>query len=375
MGGRTLDSNQHMDLLRQDEFFMQLALRLGEEGRMTAPPNPWVGCVIVKNGEIVGRGYHESPGKPHAEIVALKEAGMRAIGATAYVSLEPCSHYGRTPPCINEVLASGISRVVIPFTDPDPQVSGRGIEALKITGVQVTYGVCEEEARKSLAPYLHHRKHHIPYIVLKGALSLDGKIAAPDGSSQWITGEKARWDTHKQRAESQAILIGAQTALIDKPRLNVRGIESISSSPLRVIVDGRGIVPAEGPLFDLDLGKTLIFTSNACNREVLLGWEKRGVEVISLGEEVDLREACLILGKRGVLQLLVEGGSTLFQSFIEKKLFSRLSLYFGSCLLGNGLPFYAKENLLNIAERLKLKLEDVRRFDDDVRLDYSISEE
>ncbi len=356
----------------QHEFFMQLALKIGEKGRISAPPNPWVGCVIVKDGEILGEGYHEAPGKPHAEVVAIEAAKGRARGATAYVTLEPCAHFGRTPPCVKTILESGLSRVVIPFLDPDPLVSGKGKGALEEKGIEVLVGICAEEAKKSLAPYLHHRKTGMPYVVLKCALSLDGKIAAADGASFWITGEEARQDVHWQRASSQAILIGAKTALLDKPRLTVRGIEG-ASIPLRVIVDAKGILPAEGPLFEKALGKTLIFTTSECPKKSRIAWEEKGCQVIDLPssqEGVDLKDLCKILGEWGVIQLLVEGGGTLFQSFFEQKLFQRLSLYYGACLIGaNGHSFYLKESAI-LSDAQRLTLDSLSRFGNDLRLDY-----
>lgn len=360
------------------KIFMSYALQLAEKGRYTAPPNPWVGCVIVKEGKIVGQGFHKAPGEAHAEIVALQEAKENAKTATAYVTLEPCVHFGKTPPCVEALIQGGIASVVISVLDPDPQVSGRGVEMLKKANMQVVTGVCEEEAKKSLASYLHHRKTGMPYVILKAAVSLDGKMAAADSSSQWITGTTAREDVHRQRAKAGAILIGAKTAKIDEPQLTVRGIPG-TFSPLRVVVDGKGDLEAKGPLFDQTLGKTVIFTTSCARSEVIRSWERQGVEVLiapAAEEGVNLEFVCSHLGKRGVLELLVEGGATLFQSFFKLKLFQKLSLYYGNLLIGQkGRSFYFndKEENLNACERLLLQ--EVFRLGNDVRLDYCQDQE
>src|ERR1700733_11932243 len=193
----------------QQLFFIRWAIQLGERGRHTAPPNPWVGCVIVKGGSILGEGYHEATGAKHAEVMAIEKAGVLARGATAYVSLEPCPHQGRTPPCVDALIKAGIQQVVIPLLDPDPHVSGKGVARLKKAGIEVVVGIGQEEAARSLEPYLFQRVTKRPFCVLKSAISLDGRTAAADGSSHWITSDEARQDVHRLRAESQAILVGA----------------------------------------------------------------------------------------------------------------------------------------------------------------------
>ncbi len=331
-------------------FFMRLAIQLGEKGRLTAPPNPWVGCVIVKEGELLGKGYHCAPGEPHAEVVALEQAGPLARGATAFVSLEPCAHHGRTPPCTEALIESGVKRVVIPLLDPDTQVAGQGVKRLEEAGIEVLVGVAELEATRSLLPYLHHRRTQTPYVVLKSAMSLDGKIAASDGSSKWITSEEARADVQRLRAESQAILIGSETARLDQPRLTVRDLPA--SQPLRVVIDRRGRLSREGPLFDLKLGPTLVFT----------------------GQEVTLESVLQELGKRGVMQLLVEGGSELHAAFLREKRAHKLSLYVGNCLLGEkGRALAPGFEVLSIDRAPRFELDEVRRFGQSVRLDYLLA--
>ena len=353
-----------LETKEQQLFFMRLALQLGEQGRITAPPNPWVGCVVVKEGEILGEGYHLAPGHPHAESVALKKAGLLARGATAYVTLEPCAHHGRTPPCVEALIKAGVKRVVIPFLDPDPQVAGSGVKALEKAGLDVEIGVAADEAARSLEPYLHHRRTKTPFCVLKSAMSLDGRTAAADGTSKWITSEEARDDVQRLRAHSQAILIGSGTALADHPRLTVRSIDG-ATPPLRVVLDSEGKVPPEGPLFDPTLAPTLVFTTKKT-------WEKEGVEVIE-APKVTLEGVLEELGRRNVIQLLVEGGPHLHTAFIKEGRAHRLALYIGDCVLGEeGLPLLPGLEVSTIEAAPRYALDGVLRFGNSVRLDYHL---
>src|SRR5262245_40828397 len=231
---------------------MAQAVALGEHGRRSAPPNPWVGCVVVdERGEIAGEGWHRGPGTPHAEAEALAVAGERARGGTAFVTLEPCAHRGRTPPCADALISAGVRRVVVALEDPDPRVAGRGLSGLRAAGVDVELGPGTGAARRSLAPYLHHRHTGRAWGLMKTAMSLDGRVATADGSSRWITGPAARADAHRIRAESQAVVVGAGTALADRASLTARDVDPpVDRQPLRVLLDGRGRVPATGPLFE-----------------------------------------------------------------------------------------------------------------------------
>jgi diaminohydroxyphosphoribosylaminopyrimidine deaminase / 5-amino-6-(5-phosphoribosylamino)uracil reductase len=261
--------------------WMAEAIAAGQSVRSQTSPNPWVGAVVVPAGDDpVAVGATEPPGGRHAEVVALELAGPTAAGATLYVTLEPCSHFGRTPPCAEAVTAAGIRRVVVGVLDPDPQVSGRGVQMLRDAGLDVTVGVMSEEVGQSLAPYLAHRSRGTPWVVLKLAATLDGRIAAPDGSSKWITGPEARADAHVLRAESDAVLVGAGTVRRDDPLLTVR--DAPGRDPLRVVL-GR---PPE----------------NARTRP----------DIIHLGP---IEELLRDLAGRGVIQLLVEGGSRVAGSF------------------------------------------------------------
>lgn len=343
--------------------FMERAIALGELGRITAPPNPWVGCVIEKEGRIVGEGYHQRAGEPHAEVIALRQAGSEAFGATVYSTLEPCCHFGRTPPCVNALIEAKVAHVVFAVHDPDTRVAGKGVQALKAAGIQVTQAL-EEPAKKSLEPYLHHRLTGRPFCLAKAAISLDGRTAAKDSSSQWITSEAARRDSHRLRAESGAIIIGSGTARHDSPRLTVR-----DHSPLRVVLNSKGDLPHDAPLFDQSLGKTLLFSIKATDHPC---------EVIQVGSSpdgVDLMEVLNILGKRGVLQVMVEGGATLLGSLLKASLIDRLVLYVGPCILGEaGKPLFQGVNIPNIGSAPRLNLLETTRLDDCVRLSYNFKE-
>jgi diaminohydroxyphosphoribosylaminopyrimidine deaminase/5-amino-6-(5-phosphoribosylamino)uracil reductase len=359
----------------QQQFFMKWALSLGEKGRLSAPPNPWVGCVIVKAGEIVGEGYHVRPGQPHAEKVALEQAGARARDATLYVTLEPCCHENkRTPPCHEAILKAGIKRVFIAIQDSDPHVNGKGISALKENGVHVEVGLCAQEAKNSLAPYLFQRQHKRPYVVLKAAVSLDGKVALKDGSSKWLTGEEARKDAHLLRAESGAILVGTRTALLDKPLLTVRSLK-VDKQPLRVILDASGKLSGDFPFLNTAEGPTLIVTTSQCPPHVLEEWRKKNVEFeIQTGPTIDLESLLHTLYQRAIVQLLVEGGPQTQHNFLEQNLANKMVLYKAPCLLGNdALPFLPIENPQSMDQIKRFQLESVQRFEQDIRLNFLLS--
>ena len=364
-----------------DETFMREAIALGEHGRILAPPNPWVASLVVSNGRITGRGFHKKAGTPHAERLALADAGESARGSTVYATLEPCCHHGKTPPCADELIRAGVSRVVVAVVDPDVRVSGKGIERLRQAGIEVTVGVCEREARLSLLPYLHQRETNLPFVLLKSAISMDGRIAAKDGSSQWITGDKARADVHQLRAESQAVIIGSGTALADNPTLTVRHTPTplpTPQQPLRVLLDSRGRVGASGPLFDLTLAPTLVITTAQAPKSSVNAWRASGAEieiVSATADGVSLQETLKLLAKRGILQVLVEGGALLQSSFLKQGLVNQLSLYMGPHLLGkHGTPFFQGDGPENIKQSIAWHLSKHHRIDDTVRLDYHFTD-
>ena len=361
-----------------DEEAMAEAVAQGERGRLTAAPNPWVGCVVVAGGEIVGRGFHHRAGEPHAEVHALREAGGRARGATVYVTLEPCSHHGRTPPCADALLDAGVDRVVVAVTDPDEKVAGRGIERLRAAGVAVDIGAGAGAANRSLAPYLHHRRTGRALCLLKTAASIDGRTAAADGTSQWITGPEARADAHRLRAESGAVVVGAGTAVADLPALTWRSLsfeeDLTPPQPHRVLLDASGRVPPVGPLFDPALARTLVFTTELSDPLTRTEWTDTGaeVEVIPPGPNgVDLGSVLDHLGQRGILQAMVEGGATVHGALLRAGLADRLVVYAGGVVLGaGGAPLVGGPGPTTLAEAPRWRLRSVRQLGGDARLDW-----
>ncbi len=325
---------------------MAEALEVSRQARRHASPNPWVRCVVVDtSGQIVGRGATEPPGGRHAEIVALDEAGERARGASVYVTLEPCNHHGLTPPCVDRLVRAGVGRVVLAISDPDPRVSGTGVDALQHAGVETAVGVLEQAATEYLLPYVIHRRTGRPYVVLKLAATLDGHIAAPDGSSRWITGSPARRDAHELRADSDAVLVGASTVRADDPELTVRLGEDRDDDTRR---------PVRQPL------------------RVVLGLAPAGARVQPALELTgDLRGILDELGRLGVLQLLVEGGAGVAGDFHRHGLVDRYVVYLAPALLGgdDGIPMFRGPGAATMSEIWRGRLVSVERLGDDVRVD------
>src|SRR5437763_5678756 len=317
---------------------MHRALELAASVRGTTSPNPWVGCVIDPGGF---EGATQPPGGPHAEIVALEQAGEAARGATLVVTLEPCAHHGRTPPCVDAIVDAGIARVVVGVEDPDPNVRGRGIARLREAGVEVEVGVLADDVRAQLAPYLKHRNTGRPWLVLKLAASVDGRTAAPDGSSQWITGAEARADAHRLRAESDAVIVGAGTVRADDPSLTVRHVEG--RDPLRVVL---GTAPAEAKVHP-------------------------AVEL-----EGDLGQVLDELGQRGVVQAVVEGGPTVAGAFHRAGLVDRYVMYLAPCLFGgdDALPMFAGPGAPTIDDVWRGRIAAVERLDDDLKVELRAGE-
>ena len=321
-----------------DEAYMERALGLAERGRGMVSPNPAVGAVLVADTRIVGEGWHEGPGTAHAEIIALREAGDLARGATLYTTLEPCSHVGRTPPCSDAVIEAGVVRVVSALRDPNPVIDGSGYAKLEAAGVEVRDGLLQRDAERQNEAFLKHTRTGLPFVVWKMAASLDGKVASRDGTSRWITGELARGDVHRLRAWSDAILVGAGTALADDPSLTVRDPGYRGRPPLRVLVDAHGRVPATGDLFD-DSAPTLVATSDAAPSERRDEWSAAGAEVLEYAAEggsgrVPIGELLWDLGKRDVQGMLLEGGPTLAWSAVEEGAIDTIVAYLAPKLIG-----------------------------------------
>jgi diaminohydroxyphosphoribosylaminopyrimidine deaminase/5-amino-6-(5-phosphoribosylamino)uracil reductase len=366
----------HQQLAEQDpdEAWMARAVALAEGGRGATSPNPMVGAVLVRDGRVVGEGLHQAAGRAHAEAAALAAAGADAAGATCYVTLEPCAHHGRTPPCADALVASGVARVVAAMADPDPRVDGAGLARLRAAGVEVVTGVGAEAAADQNAAYLTHRRLGRPRVTLKAAASLDGKVAAPDGTSQWITGPPARADGHRLRAEADAVLVGAGTALADDPRLTVRLPGHGGRQPLRVLADATGRVGPGGHLFDGE-APTLVATTPAAPPTAVDAWKAAGAEVLSCREDpggrgVDLHDLLRGLAARGVLELLVEGGPRLQASLWAAGLADRLVWYLAPLAIGGaGAPgLLGGAGAATLADARRLRLASVDRLGDDLRV-------
>ncbi|MEA2508338.1 MAG: diaminohydroxyphosphoribosylaminopyrimidine deaminase [Actinomycetota bacterium] len=340
----------------------------------TASPNPRVGAVIVRDGKTIGRGVHRGAGTPHAEAVAL--AGLDARGATIYVTLEPCCFFGRRPPCAQALIAAGIGRAVVAMEDPDHRVQGRGLAALRAAGVKVSLGALEGAARRINAPFIHHRITGRPLVVLKLALTLDGHLAAADGSSFWITSDKTRTLVHEERARSDAILVGAGTVRNDDPALSVRLGNSLRQ-PARVVVDAGGRVPASAAIFRSG-GKApvIVATTDAASHEVRTSWKEAGAEVVVVEgsvDGVDLVGLLRVLGDRDLLQVYCEGGARLATSLLREDLVDRLELHYGPKMTGGG-PSIGDLGVGSMEEARVWMVTERRRVDDDllVRLERRV---
>jgi len=319
-----------------DREFMARALAVAEQGLCTTTPNPRVGCLLVREGRVVGEGWHQRAGEPHAEANALNQAGAAARGATAYVTLEPCSHYGRTPPCADALIAAGVRRVVAAMADPNPQVAGRGLARLRAAGIDVEVGTLADEAMELNVGFIARMRRGRPWVRVKVAASLDGKTALTNGKSQWITGAEARRDAHAWRARSCAILTGIGTVLADDPALTVRDVPC-QRQPLRVVVDSRLAIGTTAKV--LAGGGTLVFAAGAgADVAKLAALRQAGVDVILLPNrvgQVDLDAMLRELALRGVNELLVEGGSRLNGALLAGHLVDELLIYQAPMLIGD----------------------------------------
>ncbi len=350
-----------MSLQSLDEKYMRMALRLAEKARGRTSPNPMVGAVVVKDGKIISRGWHRKAGEPHAEAVALKKAGAAAEGATLYVTLEPCSHTGkRTPPCSPLVIQSGITRVVVAMTDPNPKVSRGGVKALGAAGIDVITGVVEAEASKLNEAYIKHITTGMPFVTLKIAQTLDGKIATSSGESKWITGEKAREEAHRLRDINNAILVGINTVLKDNPSLTTR-IPG-GRDPLRVIVDSTLRIPLNAKvLTQKSSAKTIVATLASAPKGKTTKLQKAGVEVLmvkSAQGRVDLRDLMKKLGKMDIMSVLVEGGAEINFSVLKSGIVDKAVLFVAPMLMTG------KDALCSIGGTSPVKLSQALRLRD-----------
>ena len=353
-----------------DENFMREALRIARHAEGRTSPNPLVGAVVVRDGKIIAEGWHRRAGTPHAEIHALNMAGSLAAGATLYVTLEPCSHFGRTPPCARAIVEAGIKKVVAAMSDPNPLVAGRGFEILRAAGVEVTVGVLEAEARALNEIFIKWVTRKLPFVTLKFACSLDGKIATVGGESQWISGEASRKFTHHLRDINDAILVGVGTVLKDNPSLTTRLVEG--KNPARVIVDSNARTPLNSTVVTDKSARTIIAVTENAPSEKISALKNLGVEIIFAGdgERVDLRALMSELAAREISSVLVEGGGTIHFSMLKEKLADKILAFVALKILGgkNSLTAVEGAGFEKLSDAVNLKNFTAQKLGEDILL-------
>lgn len=356
-------SNQTSQAKHQDQVWMQRAIALAKLGQYSTRPNPNVGCVIVKNGKIIGEGFHPRAGQPHAEVFAMREAGEDARGATAYVTLEPCAHFGRTPPCAKSLVEAGVAKVIVACPDPNPLVAGKGIQILRDAGVEVQVGVCEAEAHQLNLGFLKAMAIGLPYVRVKLASSLDGRTAMASGESKWITGSEARQDVQHWRAISGAVITGIETVLADDCQLNVRQLDGVDIStvvqPKRIVLDRKGRIPLSASI--LNTPET-VMVMGPYRQEL----EDLGVTQLPIQSLKDLLQS--LSRDHQIYDVMVEAGATLSTAFLVENLIDEIISYVAPIFIGQtARPMFNAEFRL-MAEQLRFKLAEVAQVGNDVRL-------
>ena len=365
--------SQQAEFTAADAAFMARALRLAERGLCTTHPNPRVGCVIVRDGQVVGEGWHRQAGGPHAEIEALRVAGELARGAAAYVTLEPCCHHGRTPPCSDALIKAGINRVVAAMSDPNPRVGGKGLAQLAAVGIETGCGLMESEAEALNAGFCKRMRSGWPWVVSKLAMSLDGRTAMASGESQWITGPEARRDVHRLRARSSAVLTGIGTVLADDPSLTVRlQDEVLERQPVRIVLDSRLQMPVTAKLLQQP-GRTLVLTCSERDLPRRPALIEAGAEVHCLPADesgrVDLPAMLDLFGRLEFNEVLVEAGATLNGALLQTGCVDEWQVYQAPCILGDrGRGLFHLPELSRMADRIELALLESRKVGRDLRL-------
>jgi diaminohydroxyphosphoribosylaminopyrimidine deaminase/5-amino-6-(5-phosphoribosylamino)uracil reductase len=352
-----------------DEKFMRQALALARRGRGSVSPNPMVGAVIVKDGRVIGRGYHHYFGGDHAEVDALKNGREDVSGAAMYVTLEPCAHYGKTPPCADAIIARKIGKVVIGMVDPDPRVGGRGIEKLKRAGIETVTGVLEAECRALNEAYVRHRSTGLPFVTVKWAQTLDGRIATAAGGSRWLSSPESLKLAHKLRAVNDAILVGVGTVIKDDPELTTRLVRG--RNPVRFVLDSKLRVPLDARvLTNQEKARTIIVSTPAADREKLAALRAAGIEVLRVPsgarDRVELPALLKKLGERDISSLLVEGGGETITSFLRERLADKLVVIIAPRVMGTGTDAVGQLDITEVAQALKLDFTRVYRSGDDV---------
>lgn len=357
--------------LTQDQIWMRRAIELARQGQYFTKPNPNVGCVIVKDGIIVGEGFHPKAGQPHAEVFAMRQAGEQARGATAYVTLEPCAHYGRTPPCAKGLVEAGLAKVIVACPDPNPLVAGKGVQILKEAGIEVEVGICEDEAHLLNDGFLKAMATGMPYVRLKIASSLDGRTAMASGESKWITGVEARQDVQHWRAISGAVITGIDTVLADDCQLNVRSLKEVDDistivQPKRIILDRQGRLPLTAKILE---NPETVMVMGPYRQELA----ELGVIQLEIQPLKELLQQLVQLHQ--IYDVLVESGATLSTAFLQAGLVDELISYVAPTLLGQTARSMFNAEFSRMAEQLRFKLQDVTRVGDDVRFRLIPSQE
>ena len=359
-------------MLQEDEHWMRRVLRLAGKGRGRTSPNPMVGAVIVKDGKVIGEGYHAKAGEAHAEVVALKKAEEEVSGAILYTNLEPCAHYGKTPPCAPQVIEAGIKHVVIGMKDPNPLVSGKGVEILKRAGLDVQVGILEKECRRFNEAYCKYILGKEPFVILKAAATLDGKIATRNGDSKWISGEASRRFVHKLRDQVDGVLIGIGTVLRDDPMLTarIRG----GRDPYRIILDSQLRIPEEAKVIGTSPSKAIIATSALAPKEKIEKLEKRGAQILIFDSKegrIHLKSCLSKLGEFGMMSLLIEGGSQVNGSFLDEGLIDKFLFFLSPKLIGDhqALGIFGGRGVPNLQEAIALKEINTRKIGEDILIE------
>lgn len=359
-----------------DHRFMARALQLAARGINTTNPNPRVGCVLVCKGQIVGEAWHQRAGQPHAEPLALLQAGSQAQGATAYVTLEPCSHFGRTPPCADTLIGAGVRRVVVAMQDPNPLVAGQGLKRLQQAGIDVASGLMEAQARLINPGFITRMQSGLPFVRVKLAMSLDGRTAMQSGESQWITGPEARADVQRLRARSSAIISGIDSVLLDDPQLTVRdpsllGASGVIHQPLRVVLDSQLRIPLSAKLLAAE-GPVMIVTTDTAETTKVKTLQNFGVEVLILpllDGQLDLEALLKHLAQAHQCnEVLVETGARLAGSFVAQQLVNEMVIYMATTLLGSDARPLVNLPLTQMSQQRRLQMTDLRQFGQDIRI-------
>jgi len=364
-----------VELDLKDEYYMRKALRLARRGLGKTSPNPMVGALIVKDGEIIGQGYHRRYGEKHAEINAVQDARGKVSGATLYVTLEPCCHYRKkTPPCVNAILKHSIGRVVIGTVDPNPQVNGEGIEILNRHGIETKVGVLREECDRINETYFKYIQTGVPFVTLKFAQTLDGRIATVTGDSQWISSESTKRLAHRLRSLHDGIMVGLGTILADDPQLTVRLVKG--RSPIRVIPDSRLRISLNAKVFkDQDVAPTIIATTSQADEKKLSSLKGMGIEVLMVSEdergEVDLEVLFKSLGKRGISSILVEGGARIITSLFHQGLVDKVVLVIAPKIMGKGIEAVGDLSIRGVSDVLKLSFVKTYRRGEDLVIEVN----